>query len=231
MMVIKPRKFLFDHDFDRPATQVAAEAAEAVAEEVAPEPEPPPPPTFTEEELNIARDSAFEEGRQAGLAEAAEATDRMIAQALGIIAGQMDAIFKRQAETNEINARNAARVGMAVVRKMLPAACAKHAFDEVVQAVEDVIGQILDEPRIIVRVAVGGEESLRERLEAVAQSHGFEGRVVVQSDARLVAGDCKVEWTDGGAERDQARLMQEIEAAVDRALAPSAGADADFAET
>jgi flagellar assembly protein FliH len=27
-----------------------------------------------------------------------------------------------------------------------------------------------------------------------------------------------VEWTDGGAERDQARLIQEIEAAVDRAL-------------
>ncbi|HSV29958.1 MAG TPA: FliH/SctL family protein [Candidatus Omnitrophota bacterium] len=234
----KPRKYMFDLDFDHPngAPKAVEPAAAPAVEELPPEPEPEPPPMFSEEELAIARDSAFEEGRQAGLAEAAEATERMIAQALGTIAGQMDAIFRAQEEANDDNARTAARVGLAVVKKMLPAACAKHAFDEVAQVVEEVIGHILDEPRIIVRVGDGLVEPVRERLEAVAQSHGFEGRVVVQADPRLVAGDCRVEWTDGGAERDQARLMQEIEAAVERALAPAeagfgGGGDGEFAGT
>lgn len=218
-MATKHKKFMFDLDFDHPTPKPDV-AIQAVVEEAPPEPEPPPPPTFTEEELAIARDAAFEEGRQAGLSEAAEATERMIAQALGTIAGQIDTVFRQQEEANDANARTSARVGLAVAKKLLPAACVKYAFDEVAQVVEDVIGHILDEPRIIVRVGDGLVEPVRERLEAVARVHGFEGRVVVQAGERLAAGDCRVEWTDGGAERDQARLMQEIDAAVERSLAP-----------
>lgn len=209
---------MFDLDFDHP-TPAEPRATEAEAEPEAPEePEPPPPPTFTEEELAIARDSAYAEGRESGRAEAMETLEQATAAALTAITGHMDALFGRQEEANDANARNAVRVAMAVLHKILPAACEKHAFDEVAKVVEEVVGHILDEPRIIVRLAAALVDPVRDRLEAVAQAHGFEGRVVVQADPRLAAGDCRVEWTDGGAERDQARLMQEIEAAVARAL-------------
>lgn len=214
----KFRKYMFDMDFGHPHPKPAEDAAPVEA--VPAEPEAPPPPTFSEEELAIAREAAFAEGHQAGLAEAHESIDQQIAQALAAITGQMESVFRRQDEANDANARNAARVAMAVMRKVLPAACEAHAFDEVARVVEEVVGHILDEPRIIVRLAAHLVEPVRERLEAAAQSHGFEGRVVVQADPRLMAGDCKVEWTDGGAERDQQRLMQEIEATVERALAP-----------
>lgn len=214
----KLQKYMFDLDFGHPAP-AAAEAAAAEPEPAVPEePEPPPPPTFSEEELAIARDAAFAEGMEAGRAEAMETLEQAIASALTAITGHMDALFRRQEEANDANARNAARVAMAVLHKILPAACEKHAFDEVAKVVEEVVGHILDEPRIIVRLAAALVDPVKERLEAVALAHGFEGRVVVQADPRLAAGDCRVEWTDGGAERDQARLMQEIEAAVARAL-------------
>ncbi len=214
----KPQKYMFDLDFDHP-TPAEPRATEAEVEPEAPEePEPPPPPTFTEEELAIARDSAYAEGRDSGRAEAMETLEQATAAALTAITGHMDALFRRQEEANDANARNAVRVAMAVLRKILPAACEKHAFDEVAKVIEEVVGHILDEPRIIVRLAAALVDPVRDRLEAVAQAHGFEGRVVVQADPRLAAGDCRVEWTDGGAERDQARLMQEIEAVVARAL-------------
>lgn len=232
------RKYMFDLDFDQPPPPaeplVAAEPA-APAEEVE---EVPPPPTFSEEELNLAREAAFAQGRETGLAEAAEATESLAATALARLSAQMDALFRQQEEANDANARNAVRVAMAVLRKMLPAACEKHAFDEVARVVEEVVGHILDEPRIIVRVAQPLVEPVRERLEAVAERQGFEGRVVVQADPRLAPGDTRVEWTDGGAERDQARLWQDIEATVARALATQAGPQAvcvhdgeDFAGT
>lgn len=216
------QKYMFDVDFGRP--QSGAQPAAMAAPEAAPEPEiveeEPPPPTFSEEELNFAREAAFEQGREMGIAEATEATDRMIATALTSLSTQMDQVFRTQAEANDSNARNAARVALAVVKKMLPAACEHYAFDEVAKVVEEVVGHILDEPRIIVRVAEVLVGPVQERLEAVAERQGFEGRVVVQADGRLAPGDARVEWTDGGAERDQARLMQEIEATVERALAP-----------
>lgn len=211
------RKFMFEVDFDRPHPPKPTVVEPAAVEEVI-EAEPPPP-TFSEEELGIAREAAFEQGRQAGFNEASEATDRLIATALTSLSTQMDAVFRGQEEANDLNARNAVKVALAVVRKMLPAACEKHAFDEVARVVEEVVGHILDEPRIIVRVAALLVEPVRERLEAVAERQGFEGRVVVQADARLTPGDARVEWTDGGAERDQARLMGEIEATMERAMA------------
>lgn len=220
------RKYMFDLDFDRPAPPHGAaaamedEAMDADAEpEMEAEPEPPPP-MFSEEELAFARDSAFEEGRQAGVAEAQEQIERVTAMALANLADQFATVFRQQEEANDANARAAVRVAQAVLKKVLPAACEAHAFEEVTRVVEEVVGHILDEPRIIVKVADPLVEPVRERLEAAAQSHGFEGRVVVQADARLQPGDCRVEWTDGGAERDQARLMQDIDATIERGLAP-----------
>jgi len=219
------RKYMFDLDFDHPHPQqpLAADEVEAEHAEVEPEVEAepePPPPMFSEEELAFARDAAFEEGRQAGLAEAQEQSERLTATALNALSDQFQNVFHQQAEANDANVAAAVRVAQAVFRKVLPAACGQYAFEEVTRVVEEVVGHVLDEPRIIVKVAEPLMEAVRERLEAVAQSHGFEGRVVVQADNRLRSGDCRVEWTDGGAERDQARLMEEIEATIERALAP-----------
>ncbi|MCR6629276.1 MAG: FliH/SctL family protein [Magnetospirillum sp.] len=233
------RKYMFDLDFDRPhAPQPVVEPEVEEAEAVVEEEEAPPPPTFTEEEVAFARETAFEEGRQIGHMESQEQSERMTATALTALSDQMETVFRQQAEANEASSRAAVRVALAVLKKVLPAACETHAFEEVTRVVEEVVGHILDEPRIIVKVAEPLVEAVRERLEAVAQANGFEGRVVVQADARLKPGDCRVEWTDGGAERDQARLLEEIETTVERALAPperrtpaGAEANADFAGT
>lgn len=216
------RKYMFDLDFDRPQP---AQTAHHRAEEEEPEEEledeaEPPPPMFSEEDLLLTRESAFNEGREAGLEEAGAATERLLASALATLTQQMDGVSRQQDDANDTNARAAVRVAMAVLKKMLPAACERHAFDEVTRVVEEVVGHVLDEPRIIVRVAAPLVDGVRTQLEAVVQGRGFEGRVVVQADDRLPLGDCRVEWTDGGAERDQARLMADIEAAVERALAP-----------
>jgi len=213
------RKYMFDLDFtpahERPKV---AEREEAVQDE--PEAEAPPAPTFTEEDLQVVREAAYEEGHQHGLTEAAETTERRMSEAMTRVAEGLASLGQAQEDAADINQRVAARVAMAVLKKVLPAACEANAFEEVVRTVLDCFAHVLDEPRIIVKVEAGLVDSVRERLEGEASHHGFEGRVVVQPDPRLPPGDCKVEWTDGGAERDQARLVADIEAVVERALAP-----------
>ncbi len=212
------RKYMFDLDFGRPPPPPVDE--NAPVEDAAEEEELPPPPMFSEEELNVAREAAFAEGQQAGRDEAARGVEQMAAAALVSLGNQMSNVFRQQEDASDTNARNAVRVAVAVLKKVLPAACAQGAFDEVIHVVEGVVDDILDEPRIIVKVAPALMGALGDRLQAVCSNHGFEGRVVVQEDARLLMGDCRVEWADGGAERDQARLLAEVEAAVERALNP-----------
>jgi flagellar assembly protein FliH len=214
------RKYMFDLDFDPPAAKPAASGPEATGEAEPPPPPPPAAPSFTEEDLQLAREVAFEDGRGAGLAEAAEASDRMLAAAMLALSTNMASLHDAQAEASDLNQRVAVRVAQAVLKKVLPAVCERHAFEEVTRVVEECLGHVLDEPRIIVRVSAPLVDPVRERIEAVALDHGFEGRVVVQPDARVVLGDCKVEWNDGGAERDQARLLRDIDETVERALAP-----------
>jgi flagellar assembly protein FliH len=61
-------------------------------------------------------------------------------------------------------------------------------------------------------------ESVRERAELVSQAVAFDGKLVYAADPRVAFGDCRVEWGDGGAERDLARSWEEIEAVLARAL-------------
>ena len=44
------------------------------------------------------------------------------------------------------------------------------------------------------------------------------GRIVLLADETLGLGDARVEWADGGAERDTGRLMRDIDGALARAL-------------
>ena len=231
------RRYMFDVDF----TPGAPQSPEGDADEVAAdgehishaEPPPPPAPMFSEEELNLARETAFEEGRRIGFAEGQDAGGVQMAQALEAITRSLPAVAEEQSRANDMITNDAIKLAMAAMRRAMPATAEKYAFDEVAKVVADLVPHLLDEPRIIVRVALPLVETMRERLEQVAHSTGFEGRMVVQEDARLGPGDCKVEWADGGAERDLSRVLSEMDQIVDRAFAsvsnPNTGTEAAVA--
>jgi flagellar assembly protein FliH len=224
------KKFMFDLDFSPPSSRpkpVEAEEAGQAGDDDEFQAEAPPAPTFTEEDLQVVREAAYDEGMRNGQAEAMATTEHQMSEAMTQVAAAMAALGQAQEEAADANQRVAARVAMAVLKKVLPAACEQHAFEEVVRTVQECFALVLDEPRIIVRVDQDLVDPVRDKLESVAGLHGFEGRVVVQADPRLGRGDCRVEWADGGAERDQARLLADIEAAVERSLAPAVGRPAD----
>jgi flagellar assembly protein FliH len=70
-------------------------------------------------------------------------------------------------------------------------------------------------------MASGQAETLRGEVEALAQSRGFEGRIVVAPDDGLKAGDCRIEWSQGGVIRDADEIWRAIEAAMEQALISS----------
>lgn len=213
------RKFLFDTDFDDEGVATHPRRVEEPAPPPPPaEPEPPPPPTFSEAELQAARDQAFAAGRTAGTREAEAATGRKLAAAVQAAASGLQALEQQMRREAEERHREAIRVAMTVAARVLPEMAARNGMAEVEGLFRECMGFLLEEPRVTVRVADALAEAARERLEAVAGTSGFEGRLLVLGDAAMAVGDCRVEWAEGGAERNFARVWQDIETVLERAL-------------
>ena len=213
------RKFTFDNDFDRPKAPTTKHEPAVVVE--APPP-PPPPPSFSEEELAAAvaeaRKAALAEGTAKGRADAAAQTERQTATALNAIATHFAKVeLEVQTAVGQMR-ETTMEISLAMVRRLFPEFARQHGLEEV----KGLLGRCLDtlrtEPQFTVRVAGDQAEGLRGGIAALAASRGFEGRITVTADESLKAGDCRIEWTQGGMIRSAAEIWKAIEAAMEQAL-------------
>jgi flagellar assembly protein FliH len=67
-----------------------------------------------------------------------------------------------------------------------------------------------------VRIGPDIYDEAKHKLEEIARLNGFEGRLTVLADANLLAGDCRIEWAEGGVDRDRAAASAAIEDVVNR---------------
>ncbi len=219
-------KFLFETSFDKEQSEraKAAAAAKAAAEQ-------PPAPTFSEEELEAARQTAFAEGKAAGLAEAEGAqTERLATAVEGLppLFAQLGEALAADADALRCETLEAA---LTVVRKLFPQLARDHGLEEIRAVVDACLERLRDEPRMVIRCADADLDALRACIERSTAQSGFEGKLVFLADERLLAGDLRVEWADGGAERDQAGLWKDIDTVIARALKPIAKGEGHKGET
>lgn len=203
-------KFLFETSFDEPG---AAEAGESNAA--------PRPSQFSHEDLARAREEGFAAGKEAGAQEAEQATERAIAQALGAIAQQLPAMAELQSGAIERQSRESIDLALTIIRKLFPRFARRHGLSEIESLVAECLGRLREEPRVVIRVADSLLDPVRERVTGIAAQCAYEGRIVLLSEDGLMPGDVRVEWADGGAERDSGQLWREIDQIIARVAVPA----------
>ena len=72
------------------------------------------------------------------------------------------------------------------------------------------------EPRVAIRIADPMIEPLQAHIDQLIAQTGFEGQVALLAEPSLTGTDCRVEWADGGTERDLESLQHRVEDAVAR---------------
>lgn len=221
------KKFLFENDFDDPmpikerasATQLANKQAAVSTPEPVIEPEAP---SFSEEELIAACEQARkigdQEGHKRGVVEGQQRLEAQIAAALSTISAQLTLAVRAATEAPVDITRAATDLALAILRKMHPALSAKRGLDEVEAVLASCLEQLKNEPRLVAYVPNELLDPLNERVSTISAARGFEGRVVLIGDPELADSDCRIEWADGGLERDTRRLWSDIESALDRCL-------------
>ena len=156
--------------------------------------------------LAEAETAAHRRGYAEAQNDAAVEAGRRIADALERIAAGLGQA--PPARCTAIEARlecEAVEVAVAVARKLAPALIAREPFAEISALASDCFRELVAAPHIVVRVndALYADARGKARRHR-ARAHGFEGRLVVLAEPDIAVGDCRIEWADGGINRDSA---------------------------
>jgi len=206
-----PHKFLFDQSFDQTDASRPAVARKAP-------PPLPPEPTFSKAELDAAHTAGMEAGRATALVDAAQAAETRAADALAALSARLSALLAARDSEVAAAQRHAIEAMREVLRKLAPALSRKAPLIELEEFITQCLRDAFDEPRLVLRIADSAFEAVQQRLAALTAATAFAGKVVLLADETLEQGDARVEWAEGGAERDAKRLIHDIDGALARAL-------------
>ncbi|NKD77142.1 hypothetical protein HEQ60_05130 [Haematospirillum sp. H1815] len=219
------RKFTFDVRFDEPTPSerqpvlselLISEPPPEPEPELPPEPEEPPPVVFSQEELEFAREEAYVAGHAAALQEAAASVEQFVAEALNRCAESMTALANKTDPLADAATSAAVQVVHTICQKLLPHTADDYAIREIASLVQSLLPDLIGQPRILIHTSPKMVDLLRKRLTETINKTGFEGRMVLLGDSSMLPADARVEWADGGAERNMARALDEINALVQR---------------
>jgi flagellar assembly protein FliH len=192
------KKFTFDTEFlgaqDRPAPAARARQKQ----------------TLTTEELDRMQAEARTQGENNAQARNAEALERQVAALTISVRAALD---QSHAEIETLR-DEAARLALAMAKKIATAALAAVPADDVEIALRLAMHQAIGEPRVMLRAAPAVAKILEPRLSDIAQEEGYDGRVIIAADPAMKTGDCRIEWRGGGAERNEQAIEDAITALI-----------------
>lgn len=225
----RPQKFLFDNSFDPVVETPPDEGGIEELEDEGEFEEVPPPPSFSEEELEAAREAAFAAGHEAGLESGKQSAEAETLGAVQKVAAQIGTLFSAHEAAVDAMLADAAEIAATAARKIAPEYARVHGLEEIEALVRGTIVNLLDEPRVVVRLHPDTRDRLEARLTEAARRSGFENQLVLLPDAQLAADDSRIEWASGGAERLTAQVWEQIDTVLARfvrRLESGAAADA-----
>lgn len=198
--------YLFDMDFDSLSLP-----PEPVEEE-----EAPPPPTFSEAELQAARDTAFEAGKAEGFTRANTGFEHQLTDVIGSLHGEFTTIARAQYAANHETMRDCVKVAATIARKMFPEYAKTHGLAEIEEFIKATISTLFSEADVIVRIPEALADEVASRLTPAAAASGLGENLKIVPDSTLGPADCRMEWGNGGAERNGNQLLSEIELTIER---------------
>ena len=199
------------------AAETAAEPETAGAPVSEPEPEvqpaeePQPVPGYTQDELDAAVKSAEERGYEKGFNAAATENQKLQQSVLEEIGTRLMTLIAGQEETRREDEQSALRLAVGLVRKLLPALEQDVAKQEVGAFLEDNFADFRREKSLSFSFHPDMAAEIAPLLSKLAEKNDFEGRIAVHKDINLGLSDCRVEWRNGGVERNSAEVLDKVE--------------------
>ncbi|WP_208984393.1 FliH/SctL family protein [Stappia sp. TSB10GB4] len=208
---MKVHRFLFDRNFA---------AIELPDEEEVEEIVEPAEPTITLSEhkalLAIAEQAAFQRGRAEALGEQQQSEEGRLADEAGRLAESVSALIGQLDVEQARHEKDAVALAFLVARRICAHLIAREPLGEIIALISECLGPLRRAPHLVIRVREGDMAELKRRLDPLVAEKGFDGRLVLLGEPDIAAGDCRIEWADGGIVRDRKAIERQVDQAAKR---------------
>ena len=218
----KMEKFLFDTEFEVGGEDWDKEEVEEVEEA----PDPNTLPRYSEDEMQAAqlqvREESRSEGHATGLAQAREEAATFASLELVKIGKQIERLAAAEANNIDMAQHEATGLALSVGRRLANVLIERHPLEFAEEMITETLNHMTDalrESKITIRVAPNLAEPLTSHIGTITTKTGFTGQTIILEEQDFGAGDCRVEWANGGAERLMTDIDRWIQDAVGRYLA------------
>jgi flagellar biosynthesis/type III secretory pathway protein FliH len=223
------KRFLFERSFDQFGNDQAAFLADSAksqnseSEENLPGiSEEEPEITFTESEMEAAKESAYKDGYDEGFHKGhADAMDQIEKKGLDIledIGPQIARLNVAQQKAHEHAQINMIRIMQSVTAKLMPVYEKTHGSEEAITVIKDCISDLREAGKLNIFLSAEMADLLKERITEAASRAGFDGEVKIIIDEDMGPSDARLDWGTGGASRDFASIKEQIDAIIERAI-------------
>lgn len=207
------QKFLFDRDFD--VEKVRQQQLQAEQEQAA---LVPPPPMFDEETLNTARLEAYQQGLRDGLSQAEQSQQQILMGLWDRVGHKLGALLEQDQNRDAQSQSLAIKSAFHIVKKFWSRLQQTSINQDVEQFIAEHLAANNEEARLVLRVNDTQLDAVAAQLPRLKELQGFQGKVITLADDSVMAGDCKIEWADGGSEKLSRHIMQQLDQLMERLL-------------
>ena len=162
------------------------------------------------------REKALQDGIAQGRAQMQESIEQQAIAAMGTIQHSCLALMDQRLQLEASTKRDAIQLASLITGRLAPALLNASPEGEIEALIQDCFSQNYEEKRLVIRVADCLIEQIEPRIKAMQEANDFQGKVIIISDPHLPQSDCRVEWEEGGIERDGRKLMSDIEETINR---------------
>ncbi len=166
--------------------------------------------------LKEAEADAFARGFQQGANEARAEAEKRAAAALERIVSAVTTLHSQLSAVGAKLEIEAVEVAVAVAKKLAPELLAHQPLAEIATLATDCFRNLVKCPHVVVRVNDKLHEIARDKLDELIRRCSPDTQLVVLAEPDIAVGDCRIEWADGGVERDSAAIAAVIDEAVAR---------------
>lgn len=171
--------------------------------------------SYSQEELDEAARTAEENGYERGYNAAVSEREKAETVLLDNINNRLMTILADVSTRSTEQEQSALRFAVGLVRKLLPSLEEEVAVEEVEAFISDNFKNFAKEGSLSFRFNPDIIGDIAPKISRLAEKNDFEGKIALHKDDSLGLSDCKIEWKNGGVERNTAHMISQVENLLD----------------
>jgi len=158
-----------------------------------------------------ARQEGADEGRRAAQQTEMVQSAQAIAKAAEKLATQVAALHATIDDSRHAMLADAVGLASTIGRKLARHLLEQQPTAEIEALVTECLASLDGVPHLVVRCHPELADAVRDIATARIETSGFTGRLVVLGEPEMRLGDMRLEWVDGGLNRDTAAIERDID--------------------